>query len=125
METVNAPQAPAAVGPYSHAVRAGDWLICSGQIGLDPRTGQLVEGGFEAQVQQVLANVQAVLNSQGLGWGQVAKSTVFLTRMEDFSVFNRLYAEALGEARPARSTVAVAALPKGAAVELEVLVYAR
>ncbi len=118
---VDAPSAPQAVGPYSHAVRAGSLLFCSGQIPLDPETMQLVEGGIEAQTARALANVAAVLASQGAGFAQVAKATVFLADMADFPAVNRLYAEAMGGHAPARSTVQVAGLPLGALVEIEVV----
>ncbi len=118
---IHAPGAPEAVGPYSHAARVGDLLFCSGQIPLDPATMKLVEGGIEEQARQVLANVAAVLASQGADFAKVAKTTIFLASMADFPVVNRLYAEAFGGHRPARSTVAVAGLPLGALVEIEVV----
>lgn len=120
-ELVNAPEAPAAIGPYSHAVRVGDLLLCSGQIPLDPATMKLVEGGIEEQTRQVLVNVAAVLASQGASFTKVAKTTIFLADMGDFQTVNRLYAEAMGEHKPARSTVQVAGLPLGSLVEIEVV----
>ena len=114
------PSAPAAVGPYSPAVRAGDWIVLSGQIGLDPATGKLVDGGVEAQARQVLANVAAVLGDCGAALTDVAKSLVFVTDLGDFATVNAVYAEAFGSHKPARSTVQVAALPAGAEVEIEV-----
>lgn len=119
LELVAAPGAPQAIGPYSHAVRVGNQLFCSGQIPLDPATMKLVEGGIEAQTQQVLANLAAVLASQGADFSRVVKTTVFLADMADFPVVNRLYAEAMQGHAPARSTVAVAGLPLGALVEIE------
>ncbi|MCB1237485.1 MAG: RidA family protein [Verrucomicrobiae bacterium] len=118
---IEAPGAPKAIGPYSHAARVGDFLFCSGQIPLDPETMQIVEGGIEAQTRQVLANVKSVLESQGAGFGNVAKVTIFLADMADFPVVNPIYAEAMGDHKPARSTVQVAALPMGALVEIEVI----
>lgn len=121
MDILSAPGAPAAVGPYSHAVRAGGFLFCSGQVGLDPEAGALVPGGVEAQARQVFENIRAVLAAADLTLADVAKATVFLTTMEDFTAVNAIYAEAFGEHRPARSTVAVAELPLGAKVEIEVV----
>ncbi len=121
LELVDAPAAPQAIGPYSHAVRVGNLLLCSGQIPLDPGTMRLVEGGIEAQTKQVLANVAAVLASQGATFANVAKTTVFLSDMADFPVVNRLYAEAMDGHAPARSTVQVAGLPLGALIEIEVV----
>ncbi len=114
------PSAPGALGPYSPAVRAGEWVILSGQVGLDPASGKLVEGGAAAQATQVLANVAAVLGDCGLALADVAKTLVFVTDLGEFAAVNAAYAEAFGDHRPARSTVQVAALPGGAAVEIEV-----
>lgn len=118
---IDAPGAPSAIGPYSHAARVGDLLFCSGQIPLDPATMKLVEGGIEAQTRQVLANIAAVLASQGLDFSRVVKATVFLADMGDFPLVNPLYAAAMGDHKPARSTVQVAALPLGSRVEIEVI----
>ena len=118
------PSAPPVVGPYSPAVRAGDWILLAGQVGIDPATGALVPGGAAAQADQVLANVTAVLGDCGATWADVAKVTIFLAgSMDHFAAVNERYAAALGEHRPARSTVAVAALPLGAAVEIEASVH--
>ena len=119
-ELIDAPGAPQAIGPYSHAARAGNLLFCSGQIPLDPATMKLVEGGIDAQTRQVLANVTAVLASQGATLAHVAKTTIFLTDMGDFPIVNGLYAEAMGSHKPARSTVQVAGLPLGSLIEIEV-----
>ena len=119
-ELIDAPGAPKAIGPYSHAARTGNLLVCSGQIPLDPATMKLVEGGIEAQTRQVLANVAAVLMSQGAGFANIAKTTIFLTDMADFPVVNGVYAEAMGAHKPARSTVQVAGLPLGSLIEIEV-----
>lgn len=105
------------VGPYSPIVRAGEWLVCSGQIGL--QDGAVIEGGVRAETVQALANLTAVLASEGATLADVVKTTVFLLDMGDFAAMNEEYAAAFGEHRPARSTVAVAALPLGAGVEVE------
>ncbi len=120
IESVPTPSAPPAAGPYSPAVRAGDWLVLAGQVGLDPTTGAMVAGGVEAQARQVLANITAVLGDCGAGLTDVAKTTVFVTDIAQFATVNAIYAEAFGDHRPARSTVQVAALPGGAEVEIEV-----
>ena len=118
------PSAPPAAGPYSPAVRAGDWLVLAGQIGIDPATGALVDGGPEEQARQVLANIAAVLGDCGASWRDVAKVGIFLTDLGNFAAVNALYEGVLGGHRPARSTVGVAALPAGADVEIECWVYA-
>jgi 2-iminobutanoate/2-iminopropanoate deaminase len=123
VEPVPTPSAPGAVGPYSPAVRAGDWLALAGQVGIDPSTGTLVEGDVAAQTRQALANVAAVLGDCGASLGDVAKTTVFLVDMGDFPVMNEVYADAFAGHRPARSTIAVAALPLEARVEVEVWAY--
>ena len=122
-EPVPTPSAPGAAGPYSPAVRAGDWLALAGQVGIDPATGKL-SGDVAGQTRQALANVAAVLGDCGASLGDVAKTTVFLIDMGDFPVMNEIYADAFAGHRPARSTVAVAALPLGARVEVEVWAYA-
>ncbi len=114
--------APAAIGPYSQAVRIGQFVYCSGQIPLDPATGFLVEGDIAAQTQRVIQNLQAVLESAGTSLANVVKTTVFLIHMSDFSAMNAVYAsyfEGTGRIAPARSTVAVAELPRQAQVEIE------
>lgn len=110
--------APEAVGPYSHAVKSGDMLFTSGQLGLDPISGELAIG-VEAQARLALSNLKAVLAAAGMNMSDVIKTTVFLTDMGDFAVINVIYAEAFGDSKPARSCVAVAALPKGGAFEVE------
>lgn len=120
MTPITAPGAPAAVGPYSHAVRAGGFLFCSGQVGFVPETGQFVSSDVTEQTVQVFANVRAVLAAAGLTLADVAKTTVFLADMADFEAMNAVYADAFGTHRPARSTVAAAGLPRGARVEIEV-----
>ena len=113
--------APAAVGPYSQAIRTGEMLFCSGQIPLVPETGLMVEGGIEEQARQMFANIKAVLQAAGADFGNVVKTTVFMTDLKDFAVFNAIYAEYFPENPPARSCVQVCALPKGALVECEVI----
>ena len=119
IETVATSGAPRAIGPYSRALRAGGFLFTAGQVGFDPATGELVDGGIGEQTRQVLQNIRAILEAGGSGLAQVVKTTVFLVDMADFAVMNEVYAEAFGTHRPARSTVAVAALPRGARVEIE------
>ena len=114
---------PAAVGPYNHAVRVGDLLFCAGQIPIEPATGNLVTGDIKAQTERVLQNVKAILDDQKLTFVHVVKSTVFLTNLGDFAAMNEIYAKYFTEDFPARSTVQVAALPKGANVEIEVIAH--
>lgn len=121
---ISTKEAPAAIGPYSQAVRVGDTLFASGQVALDPATGQLVQGGIAEQTVRVLENVKAVLAGAGLDLSHVVKTTVFLKNMSDFAAMNEIYARYLapeGIVPPARSTVAVAGLPKDALVEIEVV----
>ncbi len=120
-------QAPAAIGPYSQAIRVGDMLFTSGQVGLDPVSGQMVPGGIAEQTTRVLENLKAVLTEAGLDFSNVIKTTVFLKNMSDFAAMNEIYAQYLasqGIVAPARSTVAVAGLPKDALVEIEVIAKA-
>ncbi len=119
MEFVSTPGAPRAIGPYSQAARANGLLFTAGQVGFDPATGELVDGGIAEQTERVLQNIRAILEASGVTMGSVVKTTVFLVDMADFVAMNTVYAEAFGEHRPARSTVAVAALPRGARVEIE------
>jgi 2-iminobutanoate/2-iminopropanoate deaminase len=118
---VSTEKAPAAVGPYSQAVWAGDFLYCSGQLGLDPATGALAGSDIAAQTERALANVSAILESQGLNATNVVKTLVFLTDMANFKTVNEIYSKFFSEAPPARSCVAVAALPLGGSVEIEVI----
>lgn len=113
--------APKAVGPYSPVVRAGGMVFISGQIPLDPTTGQLVGSDIKAQTEQVLKNLRAVLAAVGLTFSDVVKSTIFLTDLGNFQVVNTLYSEALGDHKPARSTIQVSALPRESAVEIEMI----
>jgi 2-iminobutanoate/2-iminopropanoate deaminase len=121
MKTINTPAAPAAIGPYSQAKVLGNLLFTAGQIALVPETMELVDGPIEAQAEQVIRNLGAILEAAGSGWDRVLKTTVFLTDMADFAAFNATYARLLGEAKPARSAVQVAGLPKGAKVEIELI----
>jgi 2-iminobutanoate/2-iminopropanoate deaminase len=115
------PDAPAPIGPYSQAILVGDMLFCAGQIGLNPKTGTLVEGDVIAQTEQVLKNLGAVLHGAGFDYKDVAKTTVFLADIGDFSKMNDVYARYFGGAKPVRSTVAVAALARGARVEIDAI----
>lgn len=119
-DAVSTGSAPAAIGPYSQGISTGDLVFASGQIGLDPATGDLVEG-IEAQTERALRNVVAILAAAGLSMGDVVKSTIFLTDMADFATVNGIYAKHVVDPPPARSTVAVAALPKGARIEIEMI----
>ncbi|MGE0709188.1 MAG: RidA family protein [Planctomycetota bacterium] len=118
MESIETQGAPAAIGPYSQAIRAGDFLFCSGQIPLTPE-GQLVEGDVAAQTRQVLQNLSAVLEAGGASLSTVVKTTVFLKSMGDFAAMNEVYAEEFGGHSPARATVEVARLPKDVKVEID------
>jgi 2-iminobutanoate/2-iminopropanoate deaminase len=121
IDFVATPNAPRAIGPYSQATRAGGLLFTAGQVGFDPATGELVDGGIAEQTERVLLNIRAILQASGLEMANVVKTTVFLVDMADFAAMNTAYAGAFGEHRPARSTVAVAALPRGARVEIEAI----
>ena len=125
VEPIPTPSQPWAAGPYSTAVRAGDWIVCSGQVGIDPATGNVVMGGIEPQARQALANVTAVLSDAGATWADVAKVTLFVGTMSPQSMdeVNAVYTEVLGDHRPARSTIGVAWLPMGAVFEVEVWAY--
>lgn len=111
--------APKAIGPYSQAVSIDGWLYTSGQVALDPATGELVGGGFEAQARRVFENLRQVLESAGCTFANVVKATVYIMDFADFPKLNAIYAEHMGDHRPARSTVQVAALPKGALLEID------
>ena len=116
-------KSPAAIGPYNHAVRTGDLLFCAGQIPIDPASGNLISGDIKAQTERVLQNVKAILDDQRLTFANVVKATVFMTNLADFSGMNEIYAKYFTNDFPARSTVQVAALPKGANVEIEVIAH--
>jgi 2-iminobutanoate/2-iminopropanoate deaminase len=116
---ISTDHAPAAIGPYSQAIEADGWVFCSGQIGLDPATGQLVAGGTAPEVAQVMQNLQAVLAAAGLGFAQVVRTTIYLVDLADFAAVNDVYARYVRSPFPARATVGVAALPRGARVEID------
>jgi 2-iminobutanoate/2-iminopropanoate deaminase len=121
MNRISTDKAPKAIGPYSQAVESHGFLFTAGQVGFDPATMKIVEGGIDAQTARVLDNLEAVLAEGGLAFPDVVKTTVFLTTMANFSAMNAVYAARFGEHRPARSTVAVAELPAGALVEIDVI----
>jgi 2-iminobutanoate/2-iminopropanoate deaminase len=121
MDFVATPDAPKAIGPYSQAVRCGNVIYASGQIALDPATGNLVEGDFSAQANRVFANLRAVLRAAGVDFRNVARATVYLTDLANFQTLNAIYAENFGDHKPARSTIGVAQLPRGAAVEIDLI----
>ncbi len=120
--TLHTDKAPAAIGPYSQGVIANGFLFTAGQIAIDPAPGQVVAGDVVAQTERVLANLTAILEAAGATWNDVVKTTVFLHDMSDFPMVNDAYARALGDARPARSTVQVSALPRNVLVEIEAVV---
>ena len=121
---ISTSEAPAAIGPYSQAVRSGNFLFCSGQIPLDPKSGQIVSGDIATQTRRVLDNVEAVLKAEGLTFENIVKTTIFLTDLGDFQTVNEIYGSYFKQQPPARSTVQVSALPKGAKVEIEVIAVA-
>ena len=121
LRAIRTDRAPAAIGPYSQAVVAHGFLFTAGQIALDPATGEIVEGDVTAQTQRVLTNLEAILAAAGATWADVVKTTVFLQDMADFPRVNEVYARAIGEARPARSTVQVAGLPRNVLVEIDAI----
>ena len=120
-KVINTNQAPAAIGPYSQAIKVGNLVYTSGQIPIDPATGNFVEGGIKEQTRQSLTNIKAILEEAGLSMNNVVKTTVFLADMNDFADMNSVYAEFFSEPYPARAAVAVKTLPKGALVEIEVV----
>jgi len=121
---ISTSEAPAALGPYSQAVRTGSTIYCAGQIPLDPKTGQIVAGGVDVQTRRVMENIRAVLRTEQLNFDHVVKTTIFLANLGDFQTVNEIYGSYFTQAPPARSTVQVAALPKGARVEIEVIAVA-
>jgi 2-iminobutanoate/2-iminopropanoate deaminase len=125
VKQVTTDKAPAAIGPYSQGIISGGFLFSAGQIAIDPATGQIVDGGVTAQTERVMMNLFAVLESAGLDWKDVVKTTVYLHDMADFPTVNEIYGRILGDARPARSTVQVSALPRGALVEVDFVAAAR
>lgn len=123
IEKVLSPHAPAPIGPYNQAIRAGDFLFCSGQIPLDPATGEIVAGDITAQTHRVMKNIEAVLAAGSATFEDVVKTTIYLIDMNDFAAVNGAYGSYFAETAPARSTVAVAGLPKGSRVEIEVVAH--
>ena len=121
---ISTSDAPAAIGPCSQAIRSGNFIFCSGQIPLDPKSGEIVSDDISAQTRQVLDNVSGVLKSEGLSLGDVLKTTIFLTDLGNFQIVNEIYGSYFNNQPPARSTVQVSALPKGAKVEIEVIACA-
>jgi 2-iminobutanoate/2-iminopropanoate deaminase len=124
-QAVSTPGAPAAIGPYSQAIRSAELVFCSGQLGLDPATGELVEGDTAAQAERALRNLGAVLDAAGCSFADVVKVTIFLTDLADFTAVNAVYVRFMDEPAPARSTVEVAGLPKGARIEIEAIAARR
>ncbi len=122
---VHTENAPAAIGPYSQAVVAGNFLFTAGQIAIDPATGQIVQGDVSAQTERVMHNLAAVLEKAGASWSDVVKTTVYLQDMADFPRVNEVYGRVMGDARPARSTVQVAGLPRGVLVEIDAIAIVR
>lgn len=122
-KVIHTDNAPKAVGPYSQAIQLGDFLYCSGQISIDPKTNEVFTGDIKTQTEMVMKNVEAVLTAAGLNFNNIVKTTIFITNMNDFATVNEVYAKAFKEAPPARSTVAVAGLPKGVNVEIEVIAH--
>jgi 2-iminobutanoate/2-iminopropanoate deaminase len=121
---VSTEKAPKAIGPYEQAIKVGEFIYASGQIPLDPKTGNVVEGGIAVQTRQVMENLKAVLEAAGSSFDRAVKTTVFLKNIGDFAAMNEVYAEYLGKAKPARSTVAVADLPRRALVEIDLIALA-
>ena len=123
-ESVQTGNAPRAIGPYEQAIKGNGFIYTAGQIPIDPKTGSFVEGGITAQTRQVLENLRAVLEAGGSSFDRVVKATVFLKNMADFAAMNEVYTQYLGSAKPARSTVAVAELPRGALIEIDLVALA-
>ncbi|NUN05749.1 MAG: RidA family protein [Bdellovibrio sp.] len=122
-KVIHTDNAPKAVGPYSQAVQMGDFLFCSGQISIDPKTNEVFTGDIKTQTEMVMKNIEAVLSASNMNFGNIIKTTIFITNMSDFATVNEVYAKSFKEAPPARSTVAVAGLPKGVNVEIEVIAH--
>ncbi len=124
-QEISTRSAPAAIGPYSQAIGDGDWLFCSGQIGIDPASGRLVEGGIEHEARRVMENLREVLDAADLHFEDLVKTTVYVVDLGDFDIVNRVYGEHLSAPYPARATVQVAALPRGARVEIDAIARKR
>ena len=125
MKAISTPQAPAAIGPYSQAIQSGDLVFLSGQVPIDPATGELVVGDIAVQTERVLENLSAVLGAAGCTFSDVVKTTIYLVDLGDFQVVNQTYAKRFAAAPPARATVQVSALPKGARVEIDAIARAK
>ena len=125
LRSVSSEKAPKALGPYSQAIVTGDLVFCAGQVGLDPATGQVVSGDIKEQTRRCLDNLAAVLEAAGSGLDRVTKTTVFLTDLAEFTAMNEAYAEKFGGHKPARSTVGIGALPRGARIEIECIAIRR
>ena len=123
MKFIHTPEAPAAIGPYSQAVVAGEWVFASGQIAIDPATGEVIDGGIAEQTDRVMKNLAAVLRETGLSLNHVVKTTVYLADMGTFEEMNEVYARHFGGHRPARATVQASALPKSVGVEIDVIAH--
>ncbi|NIP58374.1 MAG: reactive intermediate/imine deaminase [Gemmatimonadetes bacterium] len=123
LDVIRTDDAPSAIGPYSQAIRAGEWVFCSGQIAIDPESGELIGGDVAAQTDRVMRNLSAVLEAAGASLSRVVKTTVFLADMGDFAAMNEVYGRHFGDHRPARATVEAGRLPKDVAVEIEVVAY--
>lgn len=124
IQEIKTDKAPAAIGPYSQAIKAGGFVFCSGQIPLDPLTGEVVDGDISAQTEQVMKNITAMLEAVGAGFDRIVKTTIFLVDMDDFGAVNQIYGRFFPANKPARSTVAVAGLPRGVRLEIEVIIAA-
>lgn len=122
---ISTPNAPAAIGPYSQAIDSGEIIFCSGQIALDPPSGAMVAGGIEAQTRRVLENIRGVLHEAGLNLSDVVKTTIYMVDLREFDIVNRVYGEHFSSPYPARSTVQVSALPRGALIEIEAIALKR
>ena len=122
-KSVNTTEAPEAIGPYSQAIRIGDFLYTSGQISLDPKTMEMITGNIELETEKVLQNIEAILNAEGLNFGHVIKTTVYLTDLSEFARMNQVYEKFFSHTKPARACVQVAALPKGAKVEIDAIAH--
>ena len=120
---VNTTEAPEAIGPYSQAIRVGDFLYTSGQISLDPKTMEMITGNIELETEKVLQNIEAILSAEGLNFGHVIKTTVYLTDLSEFTRMNQVYEKFFSNTKPARACVQVAALPKGAKVEIDAIAH--
>ena len=122
-KSVNTTKAPGAIGPYSQAIRVGDFLYTSGQISLDPKTMEMITGNIELETKKVLQNIEAILSAEGLNFGHVIKTTVYLTDLSEFTRMNQVYEKFFSNTKPARACVQVAALPKGAKVEIDAIAH--